>query len=345
MSENTIVDGSAPAPDAPSGPVIATVDMPRETPAHDSSASPRDLDLPVGHEDQPQATAFLDNVEPAEPTIKAPHGYTKAEKELFATLSPEQQARLAEAETRRTRDVYTRIAEAQEAEKRAAAEQHQAALAAQQAQLERAQFSDALHALLSSVDQTWGDLAKIDPSAWQQFAEQNPSRAADVARLQGFLHSFREQNAQVRAEYQQRIQVAQEQQRQAQIQWAAAQDEQFRARVPESADPVKWGELQRQAAETLTHHGFSPDEIRNAWEVTGFARDHRAQALIRDATYWRLAQARVREARPVQPRRPLSPGTSSYGRDSGGSDLQKLADRGDMAAYIRARERGNSRQR
>jgi hypothetical protein len=63
--------------------------------------------------------------------------------------------------------------------------------------------------------------------------------------------------------------------------------------------------MQQTAERVLKDHGFTSDELRQAWNgYSNFSlRDYRVQGVVADATRWRLAQQRAKTAakRPVPP--------------------------------------------
>jgi hypothetical protein len=323
----------SPPPSVVENTPLADAPLAAPIPA-DPTDAPVDMDLPPGHPDQPKPGGFLDNL-PAEPEPqqKLPRSYAKDEQAWFRSLPVETQAELLAVEQRREREVHQKIREAQTAQQQVAEERaaHEAALL--QAQAEQRQFGEVLHSMLSALDSQWSDLAKVDPNHWQSFAEQHPERAADVARLQGFLNTFRAQNAQAQQAYAQNIQAAQQQRAQAFEAYAAEQDRVFRERNP-GVTP----EIQQHALTYLeTDLGLSKQQIRHLWDNEPIARSAVFQQVLHDAVQYRLGQARARQARPAQSPRPLLPGVAApYGEPSK-SSLQSAADRGDMSAYFRLR--------
>jgi hypothetical protein len=75
--------------------------------------------------------------------------------------------------------------------------------------------------------------------------------------------------------------------------FAKRQDDLFKEKVPEMADPAEVARLQSAAVAVLAHHGFEQSELAASWHGhKDFSlRDHRVQLLVRDAILWREAGA------------------------------------------------------
>jgi hypothetical protein len=182
------------------------------------------------------------------------------------------------------------------------------------------------------LDSQWGDLAKVNPEHWQQLAEQHPERASDIARLQGFLNTFRAQNQAAKQVYEQNVRTAEQQRAEAFQEYKAEQDRTFRERNPHVTP-----EVQQHAMTYLESDlGLSKQQIRHLWDNEPIVRSAVFQQVLLDATQWRMAQTRAKTIAPTY-HRPQMPGVSAPYGTPNKSSLQSAADRGDMAAYIRAR--------
>ena len=96
--------------------------------------------------------------------------------------------------------------------------------------------------------------------------------------------------------------------REAQQKWfefATRQDALFVEHIPEAANSAKAAKLQQAAVAVLKDIGFTDEELGDLW--TGRAplrlRDHRMQLLVLDATRYRQAQQKARDAvaKPIPP--------------------------------------------
>src|SRR5262249_61476958 len=87
--------------------------------------------------------------------------------------------------------------------------------------------------------------------------------------------------------------------------FATREDDLFKERVPEMADPDKAVKLQNAALQALSDLGFAEAELAASWrgQKDLSLRDHPVQLLIRGAGLWRGAQAKAKAAalKPVPP--------------------------------------------
>lgn len=329
MSDAIEAAGSAPAPALPAEPA-ATSQTPltvseaasllsrsrtakREEPAPQAEAPAQKADEPAAPDPSAQAeenAAPPDEApgeteptqdDPAEkPSIEPPRSWTKEDKELFASLPPETQARIAERE--RAREVEFRKGQDAFATQRKAAE-----AAVQQATQLRTQYEQALPALLQKLHAE-NNAEFSDITSWeaaQRLADEDPFRFNKWQ-----LHQQRMQVAQQELSQTQQRRAAEETQRFEQF--AAEQDAKFADLAPEFKDPKQAEKVQAQAVQYLKDIGFDEQEIGESW--TGRRplplRDARMQALVRDAMRWRSAEAKKAEvsAKPVPPvQRPGTP--------------------------------------
>jgi hypothetical protein len=124
------------------------------------------------------------------------------------------------------------------------------------------------------------------------------------------------------------------------------QDELFKEKVPEMAEPSEVARLQSAAVAVLARHGFDQSELAASWHGhKDFSlRDHRVQFLVRDAILWREAKAKAKAAaaKPLPPvQRPgVSQGKGAE-QDAVVQDLSKKLEASgslkDATALLRAR--------
>ena len=262
-------------------------------------------DMQAGADDQPQqpseaapgsteAGSGTEAAEAAEPPpIEPPRSWSKEDKELFAGLPRETQMRVAERERARESDFLRRQNEMVEQLKGLAAREQ----AAEQA---RRSYVDALPNVLQLMQKQHGDeFADIRSQAdVERMAKEDMPRYVKWSESQRQIGVALEQ-----------VKAAQESAlREAQQRWfefATRQDALFVERVPEAADPAKNAKMQEAAVAVLKEIGFSDEEIGDLW--TGRARlplrDHRMALLVHDATRYRQAQQKAKEAaaKPVPP--------------------------------------------
>ena len=268
------------------------------------------------------------------PPIDPPRSWTKEDKDLFTSLPRDTQQRIAERERSREGDFSRRQQEAAEKSKALEAERSKAEQA-------RQQYEGALPQLLQTLQQqqagefadikTLADVERLAREDWPRYAlwDVQQKKIAEVA---------------------QQMVLAQQRQAQERVQqfseFARREDDLFKEKVPDMADPKKVAELQTAALAVLKDLGFQETELAQSWQGQGdlSLRDHRVQLLIRDATLWRDAQAKAKAAatRPVPPvQRPGVSQPKGAALDAQIQHLtQKLEKTGnlkDAAALLRAR--------
>jgi hypothetical protein len=206
----------------------------------------------------------------------------------------------------------------------------------------------------------WAALLEIQPQLeqlgirsnedWQRLVQERPEDAkaiaAEMDRRQERVAEFQR----LRGEAQQAAVQQQQQQIEQLVSNAKASWEQQKARedaaamklIPELNDPAKAPAVQQRCMNYLKNDlGLSEQEISHLWNTDATFHSAKAQKLIHDASMWREAQEKARNATPKNPPRPqlggMNGGTSNL---TGDAALRAAADRGNMDAYFRLR--GNS---
>jgi hypothetical protein len=333
--------------DAPADSARATPAAPE--PGKESPADPRitsgdadnaaSVDSKDGRE-RPDATQDpgekTESADPAQdaPPIEPPRSWTKEDKELFASLPRATQERLAERERSRESDFLRRQNEAAEKLKGLSAKE-------QTVEQARQHYEAALPQLLATLQsQQAGEFADIKSMAdVERLAREDWPRYLLWDLQQKKIAEVGQQL--VTAQYRQVVEKL------AQFtDFAKRQDDLFKEKVPDMADEAKAAELQKKALAVLSDLGFEEAELAQSWngQKDLSLRDHRVQLLIRDATLWREAQAKVKAAatRPVPPVQ--RPGAAPSQGAASEAQIQALNKRlettgslRDAAALVRAR--------
>jgi hypothetical protein len=314
---------------APAAPAEAAAQPTPESPAPPIKSADAEDAAPADTQAPGETQA---NAEPAEevPPIEPPRSWTKAEKERFSTLPRETQEYLAEREQERDREVRRSQNETAEKLKGLTAKEQ----AAEQA---RQQYEAALPQLLQSLQsQQQGEFADIRTIAdVERLAREDWPRylAWDVAQKKISLVQQDMLAAQQR----------QGQERQQQfMEFAKHEDDAFKERVPDMADPDKAAKLQNAALSVLKDLGFDEAELGQSWngQKDLSLRDHRVQLLIRDATLWREAQQKAKAAttKPVPPVQ--RPGVAQNRNASADAEIQNLSKQLETATGMRAHRLG-----
>lgn len=276
-----------------------------------------------------------------EPPIDPPRSWTKADKEVFASLPRETQLRLVEID--RARELEVRKGQNEVAERTKAANAERAAAEQARQQYEQ-NLLPTINLMVSELARDFPEVRDMD--SLQRLAQTNPARyVAFQARAEVLKARTREaQTAQQRQ---------QQEAQQSFAQFVADQERMFLEKAPEfaTADDKKLRALQDDVRATLKEVGFSDTDLEAAWSGAPVSmRDHRVQLIIRDALRYRNAQAKLKAAapRPVQPA--VRPGVASTrGEASAGvisSLKQKLASTGsdrDAVALLRAKRESGRR--
>jgi hypothetical protein len=165
--------------------------------------------------------------------------------------------------------------------------------------------------------QAWAALQSTDPQKAAQLIDYVNRRSQLAAQLETDLNQARAQQEQI-----QRTQFSR---------WAEQQDSLF-----EQAEPEMRGEnsahLQRQALETLMSYGLGQEEIANFWNGAPISmRSAVAQRLILDASRWRTASQKAKQAiaRPSPP--PQRPSVRQDRVSASAADLQAMSRQLDAA--------------
>lgn len=208
--------------------------------------------------------------EPASPAVEPPAFWTKAEKEIFATLTPDAQQAIARSEKVREAHV-AKIAQETAAERKALSEQKAAI------EQERAQYQQAL-------------LANFPQAPDPRLIDSDP---VEYLR-QDAMYKQAVQQWQV-AEHQRQQEVAEQQaQEQAQREeHIRTQSERLKELLPEIGDPVEGPKLATALMKFGNEVGFDNEALSNA--------DAEELVILHDAMKWRAAQASAKaaKAKPV----------------------------------------------
>lgn len=253
----------------------------------------------------------------AEPPIEPPRSWTKEARERFASLPRETQEYLASRE--QERDVATRRSQNEAAEQRKALE-------AERSKVEQArvQYETALPQVMATLEQqqveqfgdikTYADVEKLAREDWPRYVLWD----AQQKRIAGT-----------------RAQLAATSERQAQekqtkfAEFAKRESELFAEKVPEAADPEKFGKLKDAALTTLRDLGFSDEELGKMWrgDMELSLHDHRLQLLLRDGVQFRAARTAAKNPTkaPVPP--VLRPGTAQPRGAAAAQLVQNLTQR------------------
>lgn len=273
-----------------------------------------------------------------EPPIDPPRSWTKADKEVFATLPRETQQRLVEIDRARELEVRKGQNEVAERTKAADAERQAAEKARQRYE---AALPTAITVLQAEIRRDFPDVKSI----------------ADIRKLEPARYVEFKKRADLISAYSQEHSAAQQRREQELVDsftsYTAEQGRLFIEKAPEFADPEKGPKLQAAIARTLETEGFTPDELEAAWSrgVPISMRDHRVQLIVRKAMLYDQAQEALKKAAPksspapVRPSAPPSRGEAAAGKVE--ELRQKLAHTGsdrDAVALLRARREAGARR-
>jgi hypothetical protein len=271
-----------------SGAGTTATDQPREP----AEAAPGSAEADAAAEAEAGGTAeAADPTEP--PPIEPPRSWSKEDKELFAGLPRETQMRVAERERARESDFLRRQNEAVEQLKGLAARE-------QAAELARRHYVDALPNVLKLMQAQHADeFADIkSPADVERIAKEDMPRYVKWSESQRQIGRAVEE---VNAAQASALRDAQ----QKWFEFATRQDALFAERVPEAADPEKNAKMQEAAIVMLKGIGFTDEELGDLWNGRARLplRDHRVALLIHDATRYRQAQQKAKDAaaKPVPP--------------------------------------------
>jgi len=244
--------------------------------------------------DEPGATGETQESDPAErPPIEPPRSWNAEARERWAKLDPDTQQYLLEQD--RTASATIRKAQNDAAEKLKG-------LTAKEQAVEQARqhYEQALPQLLSVLQQqqagefadirSIADVERLARESWPRYLQWDLAQKK-IAAVQQEVHGAHLRQAK------EKLQIF--------AAFARREDDLFIERIPELANETKMADLQSSAVATLIAIGFDEAELGAAWigQKDVSLRDHRVQMLIRDASLWRDAQAKVKASTiwPVPP--------------------------------------------
>ncbi len=326
-ADNADTADTTTSPESPPAPISEPSFEPIDLDADPTETTAPESLIPPGGEETTEGKP-----DPATPSIEAPRSWSKEDKETFASLPPATQQRIAEREKARE-TVFLQAQQAAVEKFRNLSAHEQAALQARQ------QYEGALPILLQNLDgamrgefadiKSMDDVQAMANDDWPRYIKWDAAQKR-VAAVQQQLRSVQQrQNAETVQRWQH---------------FSSTEDAAFRDKVPEAKDQKQWAELQEASLAVLQEAGFTPQDIAAAWQGhTGISlRDHKAQMIIRDAARWRMAERKFKAASaPAALPRPQVPGAPAS--RSSFTDLQSAAEKGDMGAFIKMRNKGVAR--
>lgn len=250
---------------------VEAAPAPIESPPQEGDATPEE---PVSGE--------AVEADPAQPSIEPPRSWTSKDHDAFRALPPEVQARLVDIDRSREIEVQrvqsrlaemTRADEARAAAMEQARQQYEQSLAyAMQLAGSGDEFAD-----IKSID----DVTRLARDDWPRYVQWD----AHQKKLQALGQEYQAAQQRQAQEYSQKWQ-----------QFAEAEDEAFAKKYPDAKA------IRDDAVTYLKGQGFSQEEMAQYWNA-GMWRDHRMQAILRDATLYGKAQKAKAEAtkKPVPP--------------------------------------------
>jgi hypothetical protein len=142
----------------------------------------------------------------------------------------------------------------------------------------------------------------------ERLREHDPKRYIAFQEIDAAYRNADNVAAQVATHQQQQQQHHQQQAYERYLDYAAAEDQKFEQKNPEFADPQQASAAQKAAVSYLHDLGFEDRQLAEAWSGRSQIdlHDHRVQQVLLDASRWRAAQARAREAQPAY-RPPMRP--------------------------------------
>ena len=278
-----------------------------------------------GREARTDETSSIDDNEPR--PVDSPSGWSDEDKSMFANLPRAVQERLAERERSRASELteQRKALEADRAKLDEARQQYEATLPQLLASLQGQQANE-----FSDI-KTPADIERLAREDQPRYAKWNlhQQQVAEVTR------QILGAQARLASEQQQRF-----------ADFAKRQDDLFKEKVPQMADPAEVAKLQSGAMAVLKDHGFEEAELAASWhgQKDFSLRDHRVQLLIRDAILWREAKAKAKAAvaKPLPPvQRPGTSRPKGAAQEEVIQNLTKKLDASgslkDAAALIKAR--------
>ena len=270
-----------------------------------------------------------------EPPIDPPRSWTKADKEVFATLPRATQERLVELD--RARELEVRKGQNEVADKTKAAEARE-----QAAEQARQQYEAALPNVLALAQSDYQrEFSDIKTQADVQYiADTDPQR---YIRWHAAAENLRS------VQYEQQA-VQQRQQEEAVNSFKAYVEKEtslFLEKAPDYVDAEKGAKLRAQAKETLHEIGFSPAELKAAIDGQTFSfHDHRVQLLIEKARRYDVAQKQLKSPSPKPAQPTQRPGVAASKGEQRATEVDALRNKlvksgsdADAVALLRARRR------
>ena len=216
--------------------------------SQDPAAGPEDP-APGDEEEELQASDDgEDDAEPSDQQVEPPGSWSKADKEIFESLTPEAQAVIARRENERDRAFKQKTEEIA---------QHRQALETTigEVQTERTRYADNLQQLLYVAAPEAQKFAQVD---WQRLAAENP---ADYVRLTAERDALRGRIGAIQGELQRVAQQAQQDQAQQFAVLKKAEHQKLVEALPDFGDPEKGPKLASDMRQWLRNQGFSDAEI------------------------------------------------------------------------------------
>lgn len=275
----------------------------------------------AGPETVPGETTVADPAE--QPSIEPPRSWSKEDKELFNTLPPETQQRVAERERARESDFLKRQTEATEKTKALTAKEQ----AADQA---RQQYEQAAQNALSVLQQQQAsEFADIKTHAdVQKLATEDPFRFAQwQARQMQITAQAQEVETLNRQRDQEKASTFKT--------WAEEQDSKFTKKFPEFADKEKAGKVREGIVSYLTTDiGVPEGHLPKLWDTDLF-RDAMFQEVVYDASRFRAAQKAAKAAVQKPVPQVQRPGVVQGKGEAQQADIAALTQKLDKATSTR----------
>lgn len=276
----------------------------------------------AGPETVPSEIAAAD---PADaPSIEPPRSWSKEDKELFNSLPPETQQRVAERERSRESDFLRRQTEATDKTKALEAKEAAADQARQQYE------SAAQNALQVLQQQQASEFADIKTHAdVNKLATDDPFRFAQW--------QARQMQIQAQAQEVQQLTQQREQEKSKTFEaWSKEQDEKFTKQFPEFADTEKGPKVRTAVTSYLTKEVGVPEAALQKLWGTDLFRDAMWQRVVYDASRFHAAQQAAKSAVQAPKPQVQRPGTVSTKAERSAVDIGALEKKLDNATSTRS---------
>lgn len=277
-------------------------------------------------EDAGPETVPSENVDadPADaPSIEPPRSWSKEDKELFNSLPPETQQRVAERERSRESDFLRRQTEATEKSKALEAKEQAAEQARQQYE---SAAQNALRTLNAQVANEFADIKTHDDVI--KLANEDPFRAIQYrARMDQLasLHQEVQVNKQKKAQDEDARFKA----------WSKEQDDKFSKQFPEFNDPEKGPKVRTAVTSYLKEIGVPEETLPRLWSNPLF-RDAMFQRVIYEASRFHAAKQDAKSAVQAPKPQVQRPGTVSTKAERSAVDIGALEKKLDNATSTRS---------